>query len=701
MKRLIFIWLSMLWALCGFSQNDTVIKDYGDVSPKDFEPTAMELLGGYKAVILQNTRDIYFDLCESYLYGNTNLRFCNTYHVRYKALEDDFFEDNKFVVPYSGRFDFEFVKKIRATVYSYQDHKKVSKKNIKFKNIKYFDMDSIRSRVEVVFPHIKKGDIVEIEYTVASYNFVEPDRWDFHNEYPCCVSQVKTDFPNFITYDYLVTGDEIPINEDVKHHVIVMTVYAKPMQDPRPRAIYGSPTNMMFNFKLNAEQHIFTAMNTVPIDTNFNFMPQRNYNDAQFYLRPKRISDEVSVPPGLIDEWRRFSGAIWLYAEPGNRYLKPIDAYRRSTNTGLIKFESENWKRFTKRQRQSPEFWKPIQKYFALDGELSNIFERDDVVDSLAFLKRIHGYIASHVKWDSTFANYISKNPEDILRDGRGSSADINATLVSIMRRAGFVSLPVYSATRDFGMVDSAYVNVRQFNNILAFVSFSQDGVLHNYVIDATSPTRSFDVLNTCNINNLYLAMDLDSHIFISGRTDLESERKVTAYVEDGGCVLNEKSTGVFAAESGDFLYGHSAKQYVDNNFYFDHAAVQPVSNSIKDGVFELCAKVSTPSSDAKQVMLQLMGPNPFPELVRTVPVDFIFPRKYRYVVYSDESLSVENKELSISNGNLKARIYSGNTERGNALHVDIDIVRPMFYVFEYDDLRSLYAMIYEVLGGD
>jgi hypothetical protein len=98
--------------------------------------------------------------------------------------------------------------------------------------------------------------------------------------------------------------------------------------------------------------------------------------------------------------------------------------------------------------------------------------------------------------------------------------------------------------------------------------------------------------------------------------------------------------------------------------------------------------------------MLQLVGPNPFPELVRTVPVDFIFPRKYRYVVYSDESLSVENKELSISNGNLKARIYCGNTERGNALHVDIDIVRPMFYVFEYDDLRSLYAMVYELLGN-
>ena len=696
MKKILFLILLVMCSLGMAAQIDTVVKKFGDVSPEDFEPTDLELMGGYKAIILQNQRSNYFEVLfngsVTNHYGRMNdisgqLRFVNTHHIRYKALEDNFLDNNKFVIPFSGRFAYEFVPKVKARVYSLERNK-VSIKKIKFKDLKYVDRDSIKSRLEIHFPNIKKGDIVDIEYSVASFNCMNPDKWDFHHEYPCKVSQVVADFPEFFQYDFRVTGDNIPVNQNVTQHIAVLS------DSKQVLMTYNHSRIEQQTFRFTADQNVFTAVNTLPVDTVYNYMPQKDYNDAQLYMRPKRIIEPVDHS-GL---WVRSSQMMYMYMDPSYRYLSQQEASSNNSQRTYVMFESDNWKRFNKRLRQSSHFWKPILKSFELDGKLSEIFDNADSMDSLSFMRQIYDYVASNVKWDGTFANRIETKPEDVLKKGSGSSAEINATLLALLRRGGFVALPVLSATRDYGMVDSSYVNMRQFNNILAYVSFEQNDTLHGYLLDATSPNRRFDVLNIQNINNMYVVMDLDktTHSILNYPPYPDNMRIVSAEYKDGGCLVSEKNTGIFAAENCDYLYSHNVKQYVDSQYDFAGADVRQISSSNKDGVFEFSAQVSTGKSNAKGLMRKLIGDNPFPELVRTVPVDFVFPRKYKYVVYySDDALSFDNKVISALDDNLVARIYCNQTEKPYSLHIDVNIKKPMFSLSEYDYVRSFFENIY------
>ncbi|MBP5368226.1 MAG: transglutaminase domain-containing protein [Bacteroidales bacterium] len=699
MKRYLIISFLLFAFLSVSAQNDTIVKKFGDVKPEDFVPTELEKMGGYKAVILLNQRSVYFDVFHSQLptHPSTSaiywdLRFVNTYHIRYKALEDNFLDENKFVIPFSGRYEYEFLPKVRAEIFSCVNNKVVSKK-IKFKNTKIINRDSILSRMEIIFPDIKRGDIVDIEYTVASFDYLNPAKWDFHHEYPCLVSQVVTVFPDNISYDVIITGENIPVNKIVKPHTIIYSV------DRTYYYTYMAKTTEQLSYRLPGEKTFCTAYNTLPVDTMYNFMPQKNYNDAQLYLRPKKFTDEYTAG---MDGWSRLISMLRKYADPDCRYKSQYEVRSMPTVDSYVTFESGNWKRFNKRQRQSPVFWKPILKSFLLPDKLANLYDDFDGLDSLTMLKQIYGFVTSNVKWDSTFANYIAHYPEDVLQKGSGSSAEINGTFVSLLRRAGFNALPVFSATRDFGMVDSTYANTLQFNNILAYVTFTQNDSLNSFLIDATCPERNFDVLNAQNINNMYLVMDLDksTHSFLVYPPSSNNVRIVSAELKNNDWVISEKSTGLFAVENSDYLKSHNPEQYVKSRFDFNNSEIRHLNSNNENGVFEFSAHISHTNADAISIMRNLIGENPFPELVRTVPVDFIYPRKYSFVIYSNDLLSFPEQSFNSCNNKLSAHIYVDNSNSSSALHLDINITETMFSVAEYDYLRKFFDDIYIFLGN-
>ena len=652
MKRFLILSLLLISFLSVSAQNDTIIKKFGDVSPEDFVPTELEKIGGYKAVILQHQRYVHFDLFPyetAYLASTPYkwyLRLANTYLIRYKALEDNFFEDNKFVIPFSGRYHYDIVPIIKANVYSCVNNK-VSTTKIKYKNIKTINRDSINSRIEISFPNIKKGDIVELTYTVASFNFLNPEKCHFHHEFPCKISQVIIEHaPEELRYDWVVTGDNTPISHHLKQKIVVL--YGD-VTHVRSNPLKGATPNISGE-RFYADQHFYTANNTLPVDTVLNFMPQPNYYDAQILIRPKRFTRQISS-----------AILMYYYAQPGARY-KTLHEVSSSGSSGYIKFESNNWNRFHKRQRQNPEFWPPLVKAMPLTGKLAEIYDKSDAVDSLTLVKQIYHYVTSNIKWDSTLSNAISHTPEEVLQRGRGNSAEINGTLVSLLRRAGYHALPVYSATRDFGMVDSNYVNTWQYNNILAYVDFYMDDGFYSYVMDATSPYRDFNVLNTQNINNLYLVMDLENHFFVSVPHDYADTLELTAKIDGNTCNINRKASGIFVDE----------QHYKDTTLAFN-------------------------GSDLKSAFKILMGDNPFPESDRTVPVDFIVPRHYTYRVKTN-SLTANDFvpfDLLSAGDHLKAHTSIGNEDGYTVYQIDVDITMPFFDVPLYYGVKQFFDMVY------
>lgn len=652
MKHILSFCLSVIFCLNAFAQKDTVVKSFGSITADDFNPTEIEKSGAYDAVVLLNQRVSTFNVYEH------QVMFFNTFHIRYKALVDNFLDSNQIVVPFSGRYDYEKVLNTKARIYRLANQK-VSEHKIKYKNIEVINRDSLRSFLVIHFPEIKAGDIVDVQYTKVSFNYSQPEAWNFHCKYPCIVSQAVTDFPDFIEYDFCVTGDYLPVDRSTNYHFQTITENFSSLNGP---VNAYSERGEMITFRFSSIQNVFTAHNTMPVDTSLAFMPQKRYYDALLLMRPTRITEDIHQSQYLTAVWGRLTRLIFAYDEPGNRYLSKYEVWNQIVNPGYIKFESNNWARFTKELRKSSSFWKPILKSFVLNDKLSDIYDNADAVDSLTVVKQLYSYVTSNVKWDSVYSSYIERTPEMVLKQGVGNSAEINATLVTLLRRAGFYALPVLSATRDYGTVDSLYVNRLQFNNILAFVSFVYDNTQQSFILDAANGNNQLGALNKQNINNQYLVMETDNHFFVSLQQSFPDTLQLTAHLSNGKCQITHYASGLFVEE----------KHIRDSTFSF-------VSNNLHS-VFNL-----------------LMGANPFSEIVRTVPVDFVVPRHYTYKVVCSQQLSNDFTPRSFSSvGERLHADFSVGEDNGQTVYqIDVNISSPFFELSAYDELRDFFAKVY------
>lgn len=652
MKKFIFVCISVFLSICVYSQKDTTVKNFGVVTADDFKPSELEQFGNPKAVVLINQRINTFNTYDH------QVMFFNTHHIRYKALEDNFLENNQIVVPFSGRYEYEKVLNTRARIYRLVNQK-VTEHKVKYKNVEVIDRDSIKSSLIIHFPEIKAGDIVDIQYTKVTFDYSHPEVWDFHSAYPCKVSQVVTEFPDFIEYEFLVTGENAPVDRLSDYHFVSINENFSSANGPVN--VY-SERGQMITFRFPSVRNVFTAYNTVPVDTIYQFMPQKKYFDSRLIMRPKKITEDIHQNQSLTDVWARLTRLLFAYDEPGNRYLSKFEVWNQIVSPGYIKFESNNWTRFTKDLRRSSVFWKPILKSFVLNDTLSEIFDNADGVDSLSLLKKLYGYVSSNIKWDGTYSNCVYHAPETVLKSRKGSSAEINATLISLLRRAGFDAYPVLSATRDFGSVDSSYVNKLQFNNILAYVSFIHDNNILSYIIDATDPNRPFDQLNKQNINNQYLVMLTEDHYFVSLQQSFADELYLTANLSDGMCRISDQSNGVFTEE----------KHVSDTSFAIG-------------------------GNNLKSIFQVLMGNNPFPELTRSMPVDFVVPRHYTYKVECNQPMSngFAPQNFSAVGGRLNAT-FGVSEEGGHTVYqIDVDISSPFFELSVYGELREFFTKVY------
>ena len=676
------VFLACLFTLCvihGMAQTQDEIKKFGDVSPEDFAPTDLEQFGDYKAIILQNTKQTRFDCYEQYV------RLFDTYHIRYKALADNFIDSNKIVIPYSGRYNYDEMLDIKVRIYSLHNSKVVERK-IKYKDIKYVNRDSIKSWVTINLPNIQKGEILEMQYTKASYNYLRPDVWNFHAQYPCKVSKVVANFPDFMDYEFIVTGDNI----NIEHHRENKFISIMPT--------YGPLTGV--SFRLHSVLNTYLAHNTMPEDTTYAFMPSKKYWDGRLIMRPNLITDNIK---DFEESWKSITRLMYVYAEPGNRYLSEWEAYNQVYNPGFIKFERDHWIRFTRELKRSPYFWKPILKSFPVDEQLSEIFEHADETDTVALIAKIHHYVTSHVKWDGTYSNTIFNKPETVLQQGIGNSAEINATLISLLRRAGLRALPALSTTRDYGTVDTTYVNTLQFNNILAYVESAPNSIPRYYLLDATSSCRNFNVLNVNNINNRYLVMDIDYHFFVSATPCIENYvmASITKNDDGNGLLFNEKTSGSMAGERCDY-YRTNAQNYLNNYYNIDNKQVTAliITSKEENGDFGFQTRLANQGLTAKQLLLKLLGNNPFPEEVRTVPVDFVVPRKYLYQVIASENSEPNITEWSTTalNGALLARLHSYDKDGKRIFELYIEIARTQFPITDYYAVREFFSKIPEAL---
>lgn len=114
-------------------------------------------------------------------------------------------------------------------------------------------------------------------------------------------------------------------------------------------------------------------------------------------------------------------------------------------------------------------------------------------------VEALYQFVTTSIQPESTSGLLSGRSATDVLRDRKGSSAEVNLLLVALLRDAGLDASPALVSTRDHGRIRRGYPLIGQFNRVVAFVRDGQQ----TWTLDATEPLRPSSLLPERYTNNL------------------------------------------------------------------------------------------------------------------------------------------------------------------------------------------------------
>ncbi len=516
--------------------NDPRFKKFGKVDPEEFAETDFDNLG-YGAVILQSTKTMYFDEIVG------QLRLHNVYHIRLKILTDGFSDPDFFTVKFSGRHEYERVIQNHCKIFR-QSHGKVTSTKLKSKCFETFQRDSLESWQKVKMPELHRGDIVDWEYTIMTFDFMMPPLWQTNMKYPCLDACLSAEFPRFMQYRYDIKGsdtlsirhsqtaDFFPLNFNYSSHNYPNSKYY----------LQGRGTNVTVHYNFQSLIDSFTVSHTLPLellegDKSDGNPPHPLYGTSSVRMKASSFTQDIGYQGVHYSAWQIMTHLMYTYADPDNRYLSQTECWFRTYNPGYVIVESNNWKRLHKNLWKGSHFWKPVLKNGDAPAELQYLLNPDSEPDTMAIVNAVYNYVQKQYKWDGLMQNHLPDGLDQIRKTKTGASGEVNMMLVSLLRRYGVDAFPVLAATTDFGDVDTSYANIQQFNHILAGVrlyTLSADSRETFLLLDAALPSDAPMKLPGRDRNSMAVAIDTDEYFFMdisADTSDTYNAKKI--YISD------------------------------------------------------------------------------------------------------------------------------------------------------------------------
>lgn len=325
----------------------------------------------------------------------------------------------------------------------------------------------------------------------------------------------------------------------------------------------------------------------------------------------------------------------------------------------------------------------------------------------------LHQHVRSHFTWNrrnSISATGIRKAYEK----KEGNSADINLTLLLMLRYAGVMAEPVLISTKENGMVRPDMPTLTQFNRVI--IQSSMNG--RNVYLDATDKSLPHDYLPLPSAVLLgYVAAE--SH---PGWVELTSLSK-TAITTRADLTLSAegKLSGTLTVEKNGYEAAASRKKYKDlgEKEYTDNVYKPTDAITIANASF---TNAETPGASFKEmytietntegntgnfdilylnpILTDRLLENPFRETDRVFPVDLGFPKtiSYQAKIKIPAGYSVDEipkPKLSMLPGNTAKFMYNATHSENEVVVIcQVALNRSHFIQDEYPDLREFMNIV-------
>lgn len=633
---------------------------FGDVSVEDLKMTHYSKDSSAAAVVLADYGEssITYSQEDGFILGFERIR-------RIKILKKEGFEWADFSIPlYHSAGDEEKLAGLKAVTYNFENGKIIE---TKVKNDAVFKekYDNNLDVMKITFPNVKEGSIIEIFYKINSdflFNFQD---WEFQATIPTVLSEYRAKIPEYFHYDKYMQGYiSLNINEQTQASATITLTSKEREGDRSVQTTYSTE-------KINyIEQRFRWAANDVPA-----FKAEPFITTARDYI--SRINFELSFTQ-----------------YPG----QPIKRYMGS------------WEDINKQYAESSEFGQEV----AGNGFLKKTVEEitGGKTSPEEKITAINNYVKQQVEWDGTNRRFISKSLKKTIEDRKGSSAEINLLLASMIDKADIKVYPVLLSTRDHGFVREEIPISSQFNYVICLAQIGDKPIL----LDATDRLLPTGMIPERCLNGKGFLVSKEGFRWINLQPASRSKTMVNAEFSlteagdltgklqfDRGGYDGHLSRKAYASKKED----EYVKEFVGSKPWeitrYEFQNVKSVHEPLKE-IYEVnitqSATVAGTIIYINPILLYRMDENPFKLEKREYPVDFSSPfeRLFLCRITIPENLQVDElptpKVIALP-GNAARYTYSV-TQSGKILNIvsNFQVNRSIFSQTEYPDLREFYNQV-------
>jgi transglutaminase-like putative cysteine protease len=482
--------------------------------------------------------------------------------------------------------------------------------------------------------------------------------WEFQGDYPRLWSEYNVSIPEFINYAFISQGYQSPVKER-KETKQSFAVTDSKMAGPSER----------FNFSAGVV-------------------------DYRWYLKNVPVLKEESFTSTLENHITRIEFQLSEYRDP----LPPKNVMG-------------TWTELTQQLMEADYFGAPLNKDNSwLSDVIGTIVKNEN--DMVVKARKIFAFVRDNFICTNYSDLYLNQTLRNIVKNKRGSVAELNLLLVAMLRYAGISADPVILSTRGNGYSYADYPVIDKFNYVI--VQATIDGRV--YHLDASEPRMGFGKLGYECYNGHARIINADA-IPLELTADSLLEKKLTSVF-----IINDEKgnfSGVMQQAPGYYesyrlrsMIKEKGKDQLVNDIRKAFNADVEISNVSIDSVDKYDDQVNVKynfnlKTDKDDIMYfnPMFGEgykeNPFKSAERFYPVEmpYIMDETYLLQLEIPQGYAVDElpKQIMLKlndndDGTFEYRITESNGTI--SLRSRLRIKRSYFQSDEYGMLREFFSLV-------
>ncbi len=351
-------------------------------------------------------------------------------------------------------------------------------------------------------------------------------------------------------------------------------------------------------------------------------------------------------------------------------YVDNIENYRAGVMFELVSIElpgtyprsyARSWSDVAKTIGNSDDYKHKLDKTNSFKKELENLIS--ETLGDVEKMKLIFKYVKENIKWNGIDGKSFYYGIKKALKEKKGNVADINLTLVAMLRDAGIKANPVIISTKE--NVTPIFPTVDRLNYVLAYAEISGK----KYFMDASDEFSDINLLPIKDYN--WKGIYIDNNNLIWKRIDIKepaqavSQYSISATLNEEGEIngtMKSRHSNHSAFEFREAFKNEDEEGFVVNlEEKYDNIEISnyEVKNTDKyDGFVsesfdyyqETGADIINDKIYIQPFSFFRIKENPFKLDERNFPVDFGYPfkKKYMFNISLPEGYILESKPEAI-----------------------------------------------------